>query len=47
MKLLIVMKKFSGGPKVFRQRLSDALKKRSEDSGIEIVHDPNGKFHAE
>ena len=47
MKLLIVMKKFSGGPKIFRQRLSDALEKKSKETGIEIVHDPNGKFHAE
>ena len=47
MKLLIVMKKFSGGPKVFRKRLSDALEGMSKESGIEIVHDPNEKFHAE
>jgi len=47
MKLLIVMKKFSGGPKVFRKRLSDVLEKRAKETGIEIVHDPNGKFDAE
>jgi len=47
MKLLIVMKKFSGGPKIFRKRLSDVLEKRSKKTGIEIVHDPNGKFDAE
>ena len=47
MKLLIVMKKFSGGPKVFRKRLSDVLEKRSKETGIEIVHDPNSKFDAE
>lgn len=41
------MKKFSGGPKIFRKRLSDALEKKSKESGIEIVHDPNGKFDAE
>ncbi len=47
MKLLIVMRKFSGGPKVFRKRLSDVLEKRAKEIGIEIVHDPNGKFDAE
>jgi glycosyltransferase involved in cell wall biosynthesis len=47
MKLLIVMKKFSGGPKVFRKRLSDVLEKRAAETGIEIVHDPNGNFDAE
>ena len=47
MKLLIVMKKFSGGPKIFRKRLSDVLEKRSKETGIEIVHDLNGKFDAE
>ena len=47
MKLLIVMKKFSGGPKIFRKRLSDVLEKRSKDTGIEIVHDSTKKFDAE
>jgi len=47
MKLLIIMKKFSGGPKVFRKRLSNVLEKRSKKTKIEIVHDPNGKFDAE
>lgn len=41
------MKKFSGGPKIFRKRLSDVLEKRAKENGIEIVHDPNGKFDAE
>lgn len=47
MKLLIVMKKFSGGPKVFRKRLSDILESKAKETGIEIVHDPKGKFDAE
>jgi len=41
------MKKFSGGPKIFRQRLSDVLEKESKEMGIEIVHDPKGKFDIE
>ena len=47
MKLLIVMKKFSGGPAVFRKRLSDVLEKKAREAGIKIVHDPKGKFDVE
>ncbi len=47
MKLLIVMRKFSGGPKIFRKRLSDILEKKVKETGIEIVHDPSGEFDAE
>ena len=41
------MKKFSGGPKIFRKRLSDVLEKSYEKNRISIIHDPNAKFDVE
>ncbi|MHA1469205.1 MAG: glycosyltransferase family 4 protein [Candidatus Asgardarchaeia archaeon] len=47
MKILVIMKKFSGGPKIFRQRLVDAFLKYAADEDIEIVHDPTKEFDGE
>ena len=43
-RVLTYLKKFSGGPSIFRERISVALNKMED---IKIVHDPKKKFDIE
>lgn len=43
-RVLTYLKKFSGGPKIFRERISIALNKIED---IKIIHDPKKKFDIE
>ncbi len=43
-RVLTYLKKFSGGPRIFRERISEALNKIKD---IKIVHDPKKKFDIE